>query len=309
MRIYGLGQEYWRPKILFAIASSVGTPICTDSNTGKPMLERTFGHFARVLVDIDLTTELKYKVLVERKGFAMFVELDYEKIPEYCTTCRMVGHNEGKCRMITRNDKEEHVVHLSKEGNKGKEKVIYKEKDPVAPAVEIVVALNVETAQELPAENQDAVNISSGANQDSSQNRAQQHGENFVTNVNADDEDLEDSGSEFVDATQVQDDDGMSSTNNSKESTPTRIQNDMHFLHESWANLADQHPEDVNEVDSRLQNERIIDESILAEEQSNIRDSSFQLVTNKKKAQKAKTSQVKSNYTTRSKPSNPKPFK
>jgi hypothetical protein len=26
IRIHGLSQEYWRPKILFAIASSVGTP-------------------------------------------------------------------------------------------------------------------------------------------------------------------------------------------------------------------------------------------------------------------------------------------
>jgi len=30
LRIYGLSQGYWRPKILFAIASYVGTPICTD---------------------------------------------------------------------------------------------------------------------------------------------------------------------------------------------------------------------------------------------------------------------------------------
>jgi len=30
LRIYDLSQEYWRPKILFAIAGSVGTPICTN---------------------------------------------------------------------------------------------------------------------------------------------------------------------------------------------------------------------------------------------------------------------------------------
>lgn len=39
IRILGLSQEYWRPKILFAIASGVGTPICTDNITGKSMLE------------------------------------------------------------------------------------------------------------------------------------------------------------------------------------------------------------------------------------------------------------------------------
>ncbi|AES97134.1 hypothetical protein MTR_5g045890 [Medicago truncatula] len=42
--------EYWRPRIFFAIASSVGTPVCTDSASSKPMIERTFSQFARVLV-------------------------------------------------------------------------------------------------------------------------------------------------------------------------------------------------------------------------------------------------------------------
>jgi hypothetical protein len=54
VRIYGLAQEYLRRKILFAIASSIGTPICTDAIAAKPMFDRTFGHFARVLVDMDL---------------------------------------------------------------------------------------------------------------------------------------------------------------------------------------------------------------------------------------------------------------
>jgi hypothetical protein len=36
VRIYGLSQEYWRPRILFAISSSVGTPICTDSASSNP---------------------------------------------------------------------------------------------------------------------------------------------------------------------------------------------------------------------------------------------------------------------------------
>jgi hypothetical protein len=81
MRIHGLAQEYWRKKIIFAIASSVGTPICVDSITSKPAIERTFGHFARVLVDIDLAKALKHEVLVERKGFAFFVEFEYENLP------------------------------------------------------------------------------------------------------------------------------------------------------------------------------------------------------------------------------------
>lgn len=59
VRIYSLAREYWRPKKLCTIANSVGTPICTDSASTKPMMERTFGHFARVLVDMDVTQELR----------------------------------------------------------------------------------------------------------------------------------------------------------------------------------------------------------------------------------------------------------
>lgn len=98
VRIYGLSQEYWRPKILFAIASSVGTPLCTDAVTSKPAIDRTFGHFARVLVDMDLSKDLKYKVLVERKGFAFFVELGYDNLPAFCNYCKITGHSLDKCR-------------------------------------------------------------------------------------------------------------------------------------------------------------------------------------------------------------------
>jgi hypothetical protein len=73
VRIHGLSQEHWRPKILFSIASSVGTPICTDAATVKSRFDRPFGHFARVLVDMDLKTNLWYKVLVERKRFAFLL--------------------------------------------------------------------------------------------------------------------------------------------------------------------------------------------------------------------------------------------
>jgi hypothetical protein len=100
VRLYGLSQEYWRPKILFAIASSIGTPICTDALASKSMFERTFGQYARVLVDMDLTQTLRYKVLVERKGYAFFVDLDYENLPEFCDHCKMIGHNVDVCKKL-----------------------------------------------------------------------------------------------------------------------------------------------------------------------------------------------------------------
>lgn len=49
IRILGLPQEYWRPKILFAIAREIGVPLSLDDAT----INMTLGHYARVLVDVD----------------------------------------------------------------------------------------------------------------------------------------------------------------------------------------------------------------------------------------------------------------
>ena len=51
IRLLDLPQEYWRPKTLFEIANGVGTPLDLDVATKN----RTFGHYARILVDIDLS--------------------------------------------------------------------------------------------------------------------------------------------------------------------------------------------------------------------------------------------------------------
>ncbi|MCH97558.1 hypothetical protein A2U01_0018553, partial [Trifolium medium] len=104
VRFYGLSQEYWRQNILFAIASSIGTPICTDAATAKPLFERTFGQFVRVLVDMDLTQIIRYKVLVERQGFAFFVDLEYENLPDFCTNCNIIGHHLNNCKRIHANN-------------------------------------------------------------------------------------------------------------------------------------------------------------------------------------------------------------
>jgi hypothetical protein len=114
VKIFGLSQEYWHKNILFTIAGSIGTPICMDSASAKPMHERTFGQFVRILVDIDLLQPLRHKLLVERKGFAFFVDLEYEHIPAFCDGCKVIGHNFENCKRWNkeddlRNDKEINV--------------------------------------------------------------------------------------------------------------------------------------------------------------------------------------------------------
>jgi hypothetical protein len=37
-------------------------------------------------------------VLVERKGFAFFVELEYENVPAFCNVCQVIRHHVDNCR-------------------------------------------------------------------------------------------------------------------------------------------------------------------------------------------------------------------
>jgi hypothetical protein len=78
------------------IASAVGTPIDIDGLTRN----RTFGHYARILVDIDLSKRAYDEILVEREGFAFKVEVQYERRPLFCHQCYSIGHNVSTCRWL-----------------------------------------------------------------------------------------------------------------------------------------------------------------------------------------------------------------
>jgi len=71
------------------IASVVGTPISID----RPTRNRAFGHYARILVDIDLSKRVYDEILVEREGFAFKVEVKYERHLLFCHPCYVIGHN------------------------------------------------------------------------------------------------------------------------------------------------------------------------------------------------------------------------
>jgi hypothetical protein len=60
IRIHGLAREYWRPHILFEIVGDLGSPLALDEATKK----RTLHHFARILVDVDLNSNLRERILV-----------------------------------------------------------------------------------------------------------------------------------------------------------------------------------------------------------------------------------------------------
>jgi len=78
------------------IASAVGTPIDIDG----PTRNHTFGHYARILVDIDLSKRAYDEILVEREGFAFKVEVQYERRPLFCHHCFAIGHNVSTCKWL-----------------------------------------------------------------------------------------------------------------------------------------------------------------------------------------------------------------
>jgi hypothetical protein len=97
IRIHGLAREYWQPKILFEIAGALGSPLALDEATKK----RTFGHFARILIDVDLSSNLHERILVERNDFDFYVDVEYENIPPFCNSCQIIGHSVNNCKYQT----------------------------------------------------------------------------------------------------------------------------------------------------------------------------------------------------------------
>ncbi|MCI08844.1 NADPH:quinone oxidoreductase-like, partial [Trifolium medium] len=97
IRIHGLAREYWRPTILFEIAGALGIPLALDEATMK----RTFGHFARVLIEVDLNSDLHERILVERNAFDFYVDIEYEKLPLFCNSCQIIGHSVKNCKYQT----------------------------------------------------------------------------------------------------------------------------------------------------------------------------------------------------------------
>ncbi|XP_024179202.1 uncharacterized protein LOC112185231 [Rosa chinensis] len=97
VKFWDLGLEFWEPRTLFEIASGIGIPVKIDPNT----LDRRFGLFARVLVDIDLSSNLPTEVLIKRKNGETFVQsVDYEKLPDLCSHCGNVGHRVTACKHV-----------------------------------------------------------------------------------------------------------------------------------------------------------------------------------------------------------------
>jgi hypothetical protein len=53
-----------------------------------------------VLVDVDLSEQLFESVVVETEGYALSIDIQYEKQPPFCVNCKVLGHNLQNCRKL-----------------------------------------------------------------------------------------------------------------------------------------------------------------------------------------------------------------
>lgn len=85
------------------ITNGVATPLLTDEATKK----RAFGHYARILVDIDLSKHIFEEVMVECEGYAFYVPVVYERLPEFWSNWYTIGHFVALCNKLHPNPKDD----------------------------------------------------------------------------------------------------------------------------------------------------------------------------------------------------------
>ncbi|KAF5205415.1 Ribonuclease h domain [Thalictrum thalictroides] len=92
-----LKQQYWEYESLMTIGRTLGAPMGVDRHT----LDRHYGYFASVLIDMDLSKSIPDKVLVEvENGEEFLQEVVISKLPKFCSQCKMIGHATFECRHL-----------------------------------------------------------------------------------------------------------------------------------------------------------------------------------------------------------------
>ncbi|KAL8511107.1 hypothetical protein ACS0TY_017795 [Phlomoides rotata] len=84
------------------MASVCGTLLKIDDRT----LHRKMGHYARILVEIDMKMDLIAKIMYKRSGICSFANLVFERLPEFCCGCGIVGHSTAACTRSKKTEKD-----------------------------------------------------------------------------------------------------------------------------------------------------------------------------------------------------------
>ena len=65
----------------------MGSPLKID----KATLDGDFSHFARIIIDVDLSKNLQDSIILERDDHSFLVDIEYENLPDFCSHCQSVG--------------------------------------------------------------------------------------------------------------------------------------------------------------------------------------------------------------------------
>lgn len=96
IRLFGLGYEYLHRSIILSLAAAFGRPIRIDTNS----LDRCFGTYVKVLVEVDFSKPIDTFVLLETSTATIRVEMSMEDCPAFCTHCMALGHMTAACSRV-----------------------------------------------------------------------------------------------------------------------------------------------------------------------------------------------------------------
>ncbi|KAL0919118.1 hypothetical protein M5K25_011193 [Dendrobium thyrsiflorum] len=88
-----LRLHFFNSAVLHALGSIFGRPLQTDQATAA----RTRPSVARVLVEVDITKKHAKEVWLGSKALGYMQKVEFEKVPDFCSNCKMHGHHLSEC--------------------------------------------------------------------------------------------------------------------------------------------------------------------------------------------------------------------
>ncbi|KAL6570178.1 hypothetical protein OROMI_014692 [Orobanche minor] len=95
VKIHALPPQWFDFRSLKTIASSVGEFLKVD----EPTHNRSRLSFARICVEVNLKNHLPKKINLQVGEDSVPLDIEFEKVPQYCNYCKHIGHDIHKCYM------------------------------------------------------------------------------------------------------------------------------------------------------------------------------------------------------------------
>lgn len=157
-------------------------------------------------MDMDLRQEPKYRVLVERGGYDFYVDFHYDNLPQFCNFCNCIGHQQAfykraNPKIATNEIKKDNAEKVLPRKQK-QQFVVTKDKRNEVVNIDDTTSEADEVSGNVGNKTQVIDVDKLTQNMDSHVIELVNNQENFVNHASEDD--MDSTNSEFVDATQVQ---------------------------------------------------------------------------------------------------------